>query len=326
MRGERVALVLLLLLVLGLPAAAFGYQYARTASAAMRVIDLDARLPEEGGWMPEALRITAGEPVRLRIHSPDVLHSFAIGRTDIGPVDVIPGKVTEIEFTIDEPGVYTFLCTRWCSANHWRMRGTLEVMAVNGSLPMTAGEPAPYIGLGIDLDAGLGHGEADQRGHEDEYEPVVTPSVPPSSSRGAALGLELPIITLADTPAGVFEVLQASYPGYDDADLWDLVAFAWMGQISDGELELGKALYNRDCTACHGVQGTGDGVMAGDLPEIPHDWIDPSYLMGVPDALLHGKVVRGGMGTGMPGWGDVYADEEVWALVAFLRTFAFPGP
>jgi mono/diheme cytochrome c family protein len=202
------------------------------------------------------------------------------------------------------------------------MRGTIEVTAADGSLPMSAGEPAPYIELGIDLDAGLGHGDADQEDHEG-HELVVTPAVPPSAGRGAMVGLEPPTITLADTPAGVFEVLQAAYPGYSDADLWGLVALVWKGQSSDEALELGEALYGRDCAACHGLQGAGDGVMAGDLPETPHDWTDPTYLMGASDALLHGKIVRGGMGTGMPGWGDIYTDEQVWALVAYLRSFGF---
>ncbi len=319
-RGELVALAVLVLLVIGLPAAAFGYQHVRTAAAGVRVIDLDARLPEDGGWRPEVIRLTAGEPVRLRIHSPDVLHSFAIGQTEVSPVDVLPGKVTEIDFTIDEPGVYTFYCTRWCSTNHWRMRGTIEVRNPDGSLPMSAGEPAPYIELGIELDAWLAHGD----GHDaHQTSAVVTPAAPPSAEQGASLTLEPPAIGLADTPSAIFEALRAAYPTHSDGDLWGLVAYAWSLQASDWALAQGKALYGRDCAACHGLAGRGDGVMARDLPEAPHDWTDPVYLMSASDALLHGKIVRGGMGTGMPGWGEVYTDDQVWALVAYLRGFGF---
>ena len=319
MKSERLAFTLLILIVFGLPAAAFGYQAARTAAVGLRVIDLEAQLPEEGGWEPEALRITAGEMVRLRIHSPDVLHSFAIGRTEVGPIDIVPGKVTEIEFSIEEPGIYTFFCTRWCSTNHWRMRGTLEVVAADGTIPPSSREPAPYIALGIDLDQGTDHsGE-----HEAQAELVTSPAAPPSAAKGAGLGLAPPLIGLADTPAELFETLRATYPNQSDADLWNLIAFGWARQNTADQLTLGETLYDRDCAACHGLDGRGDGIMARDLPEKAHDWQDPANLSGASDALLHGKILRGGMGTGMPGWGDIYTDEQAWAVAAFLRTFNF---
>jgi len=319
MKSERLAFTLLILIVFGLPAAAFAYQAARTAAVGMRVIDLEAQLPEEGGWEPEVLRITAGEIVHLRIHSPDVLHSFAIGRTEIGPIDIVPGKVTEIEFSIEEPGIYTYACTRWCSTNHWRMRGTLEVVAADGTIPPSSREPAPYIALGIDLDQGIDHsGE-----HEAQVELATSPAAPPSGAKGAALGLTPPLIGLADTPADLFETLRTTYPNQSDADLWNLIAFGWARGNTAGQLTLGETLYDRDCAACHGLDGRGDGIMARDLSEKTRDWQDPANLSGASDALLHGKILRGGMGTGMPGWGDIYTDEGAWAVVAFLRTFNF---
>ncbi len=315
MKSERLALTILILVCLGLPAAALGYQHSRTGAAGMQVIDLEAHLPEEGGWRPEVLRIRAGEPVRLRLHSVDVLHSFAIGRTEIGPLDIVPGKVTELEFTIDEPGTYTFFCTRWCSTNHWRMRGTLEVLGDDGTVPVSAREPAPYLALGIDLDEG--------HQHPADLEAVPLPSTRPSAREGAALGLPAPAVGLADTPSHLFEILSASYPDLSAAEIWDLMAYAWSLVPGGDQSALGERLYQRDCAACHGVAGGGDGIMARDLPEDPLNWQDPAVLLGSSDAELHGKIVRGGMGTGMPGWGDLYSDEEVWAVVAFLRTFSF---
>jgi cytochrome c5 len=313
MKGERLALTILILVCLGLPAAAIGYQQARTAAAGIQVIDLEARLPEEGGWTPEVLRIRAGEPVRLRLHSVDVLHSFAIGRTEIGPLDIVPGRVTELEFAIDEPGTYTFFCTRWCSTNHWRMRGTLEVIGEDGTVPVSPREPAPYLALGIDLDEG--------HQHRTDAQALPVPSTRPSAGEGATLGLPAPSVGLADTPSRLSETLSATYPDLSAAEIWDLVAYAWSQVRGGDQLALGEQLYSRDCAACHGVDGRGDGVMARDLPEEPLNWQDPVVLLGSSDAQLHGKIVRGGMGTGMPGWGDLYSDEEVWAVVAFLRTF-----
>jgi hypothetical protein len=78
---------------------------------------------------------------------------FAVGKLDLPPVDILPGKVTDVELDFDEPGTYTFYCTRWCGLNHWRMRGTIEVAGESGL--ETAGESGSplYAELGLDLDA-----------------------------------------------------------------------------------------------------------------------------------------------------------------------------
>lgn len=318
MKGDLLALLFLVLVVVGLPMAAFAYQHTRTAGDDLQVIELDARLPEEGGWQPESIRVQAGERVKLRIHSPDVVHGFAIGRTDIGPVDVVPGKVTEIEFQIDEPGTYAFFCTRWCSTNHWRMRGTLEVRAVDGTVPVPDGEPAPYLTLGINLDENH-DGESVDHAPDD----VMMPTAPASAEAGAALGLPAPEIGLGETPVDLYHKLKRTYPALSDGELWGLVAYGWHELYGAAKVAAGGGLYRRDCAACHGTAGQGGGVMARDLPAEPADWVGAGVLFRLSDAHLHGKIVRGGMGTGMPGWGELYTDEQSWALVAFLRSLAF---
>jgi len=47
--------------------------------------------------------------------------------------------------------------------------------------------------------------------------------------------------------------------------------------------------------------------------EAPTDFTDPA-LLSASNALLQGKILRGGMGTGMPAWGAVLTDEELQAL------------
>lgn len=46
-------------------------------------------------------------------------------------------------------------------------------------------------------------------------------------------------------------------------------------------------------------------------------------LLGATPAALHGKILRGGMGTGMPYWGPIFTDAQIWALVDYLWTFQF---
>ncbi len=55
----------------------------------------------------------------------------------------------------------------------------------------------------------------------------------------------------------------------------------------------------------------------------PADFTDPASMLGASPALLHGKITRGGMGTGMPYWGPIFTDDQIWALVDWLWTFQY---
>jgi mono/diheme cytochrome c family protein len=49
----------------------------------------------------------------------------------------------------------------------------------------------------------------------------------------------------------------------------------------------------------------------------------PLAQAGASDLLYYAKLVRGGMGTSMPYWGTIYTEEELWAVIAYLRSLAF---
>jgi len=38
---------------------------------------------------------------------------------------------------------------------------------------------------------------------------------------------------------------------------------------------------------------------------------------------LQGKIIRGGMGTGMPSWGPIFTDDQTWQIIAYLWTYQF---
>ena len=139
-------------------------------------IVLHARMAETGGWTPENLIVAAGEPLHLRLTSDDVTHSFAIGQSDQPPVDVIPGEMSEVTLVFGKPGKYTFYCTRWCSVNHWRMRGVIEV--TGPGTETAAVEPPLYVALGLDIDAAR--------------QAEVLPAQIPSARRGALLNQTVP--------------------------------------------------------------------------------------------------------------------------------------
>ncbi|NIM47804.1 MAG: c-type cytochrome, partial [Gemmatimonadales bacterium] len=119
-----------------------------------------------------------------------------------------------------------------------------------------------------------------------------------------------------------------------DTAIWDLVARIWEQNTTPEKLREGERLYQANCAACHGETGRGDGVMAsalaGDsLTEFGHGTTSPAdfgnevRMLGASPALLQGKILRGGMGTGMPYFGPIFMEDQTWALVDYLWTFQF---
>ena len=323
--GEWTARLLLVLLIVGLFAAIM------VGRRPVQAVEIHAVMPEKGGWLPGNLTAEVDVPLNLRLTSDDVMHGFAVGQKPWSAVDVKPGQVTELSLTFDEPGTYTYYCTRWCGPNHWRMRGTIEVTGEANEQPATESAKQPfYISLGLDIDA--------------PHELDVRLARSPSATDGKALDLTIPPLFLTrdvylkQTPFEIWEALRAD-PGTEslsDAEIWDLVAFVWRSHATSESLQLGRRLYAENCAACHGENGDGDGVMAlsqlvdndsaslGYAPLPPSDFTDAQQMLGANSALLQGKIIRGGMGTGMPYWGTIFTNEEIEALVDYLWTFQFP--
>jgi mono/diheme cytochrome c family protein/plastocyanin len=326
MKPEWVARALVLALVVGLPVAVFAGWGSQPHAEVIH-----AAMPEGGGWSPNSLTVEAGQPLHLQLTSDDVLHGFAVGMTNWEPVDVKPGQVTELTLTFDKPGTYTFYCTHWCGPNHWRMRGTIGVTdpADHREQPDDPTPITPPLYVLLDLDLGAPH-----------LAPFV-PTLTPSVTRGAIWDALIPThyLTLeyyqSHSPAETWQAFrkESVLSPLNDEEIWDLVAWVWAQNTSPEALQTGVRLYAQNCAACHGETGAGDGVFAdvvgnegatmmeGILP--PTAFADPYQILGASPALLEGKIIRGGMGTGMPYWGTIFTEDQVWALVSFLYSFQF---
>ncbi len=341
-RPERPALILVLLAVLGIPLVIWSYQSVlRPRLSPERTIELVGRLPtsERGGWTPDTITVVMGERVRLRITSADVVHGFAVPKLGIETSTwVEPGKVQEIVFTADQPGRYEFMCTVWCEAGHWRMRGIIEVIDPNDSLAAERDISPPttnWMETGIDIDA--------------EHLAAVAPASPPHARDGAELwaligdrpllayfaDVDLRLLAPADAFARMSQpgtALASLTAGLTDGERWDLVAYLWAQRTTPQQLARGEQLYQRDCTGCHGVDGRADGpgarpdltITAGsDMARPATDFSDLQAQAGAADMIYYGKLVRGGMGTTMPYWSGLYTEEDLWAVIAYIRSFAF---
>ena len=284
-------------------------------------------MAENGGWNPDTLKAEVGQPLHVRLTSDDVVHGFAVGQMDMEPVDVMPGKVTDVTLKFDKPGIYTFFCTRWCGLNHWRMRGTIEVSG-STSAPAPAVKPL-YVTLGIDIDA--------------PHESPVVPAERPSAARGQELAAAASLDRSQEyyrshSPYQVYRQLPESMT---DAERWDVIASLWQANTTAESLENGRKLFAQNCAACHGENGGGNGVFADDLAkagessmqtmagsqemsrQTPANFSDPRRMLGASPAILEGKILRGGMGTGMPMWGSIFTEQQIWDLVSYIYSFQF---
>lgn len=323
-RREWFARVVVLLILIILPIAVLVYQYVlRPASAETRMIDIRAAVPEAGGFQPASIQVQQGETVTLRFSSVDVTHGIAIGpglNVDLGHVD--PGHVEEVTLTFDHAGTYTFYCNSWCSPNHWRMRGVVEVQNKVNTIPTPQRDPVieTLIAEGVDIDDAV---------HQATAEPMAMPQmqpVKPSAERGTALvnGLSIPPELneanwrRSHTPMQGVALLTTLNPDASEADLTDAVAYLWTQGSSTEALALAEDLYAKNCAACHGPTGNADGPNAVNTAKKPVAFADSAYMFIRRSDVLYAKIRRGGMGTDMPNFGTLFTPEETWALVDYL--------
>jgi high-affinity iron transporter len=91
-------------------------------------------------------------------------------------------------------------------------------------------------------------------------------------------------------------------------------------------LEKGKMIFESNCAACHGSSGAGDGVMASAFHDpVVANFIDLTRMATANTVLLEGKILRGGMGTGMPYWGMILTREEIRAVVEYIWSLLWDG-
>jgi mono/diheme cytochrome c family protein len=92
--------------------------------------------------------------------------------------------------------------------------------------------------------------------------------------------------------------------------------------VNDTSIALGKKIYERQCLACHGAQGRGDGPVAAHLEKRPGNLSSPE-LWEQSDGALFWKVNEGH--KPMPTFKHIMSDEERWPVINYIRTLA-PQP
>ncbi|MCP5001019.1 MAG: c-type cytochrome [Hyphomicrobiales bacterium] len=108
------------------------------------------------------------------------------------------------------------------------------------------------------------------------------------------------------------------------------MAFVSQAEAEPGDAEKGVEIYAKRCIMCHGEDGDGFGPAAERLNPPPRDFTLGQYKIkttGFDDIVPNDedifRMIRDGMpGTAMPGWSDMLSSQEMWDLVAYIKTFA----
>lgn len=82
--------------------------------------------PKEKVVTANELHIPTGRPIRLALHSNDIIHSFWVPRLG-GKQDVVPARTNHVTIQADRPGEYAGTCVEYCGLSHANMR--LKVFA-----------------------------------------------------------------------------------------------------------------------------------------------------------------------------------------------------
>jgi cytochrome c oxidase subunit 2 len=75
---------------------------------------------------PGEIRVPRGATVTFYITSVDVQHGFKLQGTNLNLM-VLPGEVSKLTATFDEPGKFPFICHEYCGVGHHTMYGTVIV-------------------------------------------------------------------------------------------------------------------------------------------------------------------------------------------------------
>jgi manganese oxidase len=111
-----------------------------------------------------------------------------------------------------------------------------------------------------------------------------------------------------------------------------LALAAWLvvptAHAADGTIDA-ELTYRTYCTPCHGLAGNGKGINVAAMAVQPRDHTDAREMGTRSDEDLASAIKNGGAAVGksvlMPPWRSVLSDDEVEALVAYLRKLSGTG-
>lgn len=133
----------------------------------------------------------------------------------------------------------------------------------------------------------------------------------------------------------IFGVVSVAILGAAAAILYSTTQLSGPAFIDPADQALvmqGRAIYMNNCAACHGESLQGqpnwrERMANGRLPAPPHDkaghtWHHPDAMLVdmVKNGLVPGKTAPPGYVSDMPAYGAVLSDEEIIAVIAYIKS------
>jgi mono/diheme cytochrome c family protein len=127
-------------------------------------------------------------------------------------------------------------------------------------------------------------------------------------------------------PSEFFEAISGGIDGtamsawggtLSEMDTWDVLYYAVTFATSPEEVAKGKRLFMANCVSCHGEAGDGSGLAGA------ANFTDQAFMSSEDPAEFFEKIGEGVSGTAMPAWGETLSEDEIWALVNYVWTFAY---
>lgn len=83
-------------------------------------VHYEADSPHRSFVTADEIRIPTGQPVKVKLESADVIHSFWVPSLT-GKMDLITGQTNELQFTARNAGIYRGQCAEFCGLQHAHM-------------------------------------------------------------------------------------------------------------------------------------------------------------------------------------------------------------
>jgi len=156
--------------------------------------------------------------------------------------------------------------------------------------------------------------------------------------RGVALAVVLLVVVAAAIALGLtFDLSALNEPGATETALAQRAKKILIGRasrsgipaapaVSPASLSQGEDLFGVECSLCHGASGRRPTESGQSMyPRVPD--LGSSDVQDYSDAELFWIIKNGIRLSGMPGFGRVAKDEQIWQLAQFVRSLAkVPAP